>query len=298
MKYVLLGLLLLTIAGGVFAQKHPIGEAPKWERYAGSKGISILLPRKPVVINYQFLCSEIETFRYSAYTNGAVYQMEIDSKDSSNVYSTCLKTARLNESTYAGRVKELKNLKDKVSEAEVEHNGYSGWKISGKGEVRWIFGDLKNKRWVELAIHHWSHAKFDEKSFLESLDLSGKLDGMEIGDGAKSAIGDVLDDEPEVIEMGTDEQKIPDFEKMRIIAKPRASYTDQARKNGTQGSVTLKVTFLANGGVGSISVVKALPNGLSEQALSAARKMVFLPATKNGKPVTVIKTVQYGFTIY
>ena len=65
-----------------------------------------------------------------------------------------------------------------------------------------------------------------------------------------------------------------------------------------QGSVLLKVTMLSNGSVGSVTPVNELPNGLTEQAVAAARKLVFLPKRINGVPVTVIVTFDYGFSIY
>lgn len=85
---------------------------------------------------------------------------------------------------------------------------------------------------------------------------------------------------------------------MRIISKPRASYTDAARQNNVQGTVTLKVTFLASGQIGSISPVSGLPYGLTEQAIAAARGIRFEPQMVNGSPQTVTRSVQYSFTIY
>lgn len=85
---------------------------------------------------------------------------------------------------------------------------------------------------------------------------------------------------------------------MRIVAKPRANYTDTARQNQVQGTVTLRVTFLANGQIGSISPVSGLPYGLTEQAIAAARSIKFEPQMKDGNPVSVTKQVQYSFTIY
>ena len=86
--------------------------------------------------------------------------------------------------------------------------------------------------------------------------------------------------------------------KVKIISKPRASYTDAARQNNIQGSVTLRITFLASGQVGSISPVSGLPYGLTEQAIAAARSIRFEPAKRNGVPQTTSVTIQYGFTIY
>jgi len=86
--------------------------------------------------------------------------------------------------------------------------------------------------------------------------------------------------------------------KMKILSKPRPGYTDTARQNNVQGSVTLRITFLASGEIGSISPVSSLPDGLTEQAIAAARKIRFQPATRDGVPYTTSATVQYGFTIY
>lgn len=85
---------------------------------------------------------------------------------------------------------------------------------------------------------------------------------------------------------------------MRITSKPRANYTDAARQNQVQGIVTLRVTFLANGQIGSISPVSGLPYGLTEQAIAAARNIRFEPQQVNGVAKAVTKQVQYSFTIY
>lgn len=85
---------------------------------------------------------------------------------------------------------------------------------------------------------------------------------------------------------------------VRIISKPRPEYTEAARQNQVQGTVTLRVTFTANGEIGSVSTISDLPDGLTEQAISAARRIKFEPAEKNGVPQTVAKQVQYSFTIY
>jgi len=85
---------------------------------------------------------------------------------------------------------------------------------------------------------------------------------------------------------------------LKILAKPKPSYTDSARQNQVQGTVILRVTFLASGGIGSISPVKGLPNGLTEQAIAAARSIRFEPAKRNGIGQTVTKQVEYTFSIY
>ncbi len=85
---------------------------------------------------------------------------------------------------------------------------------------------------------------------------------------------------------------------LKILTKPRAIYTDLARQNVVQGKVILRVTFLASGAIGGISVVSGLPSGLTEQAIAAARSIKFEPAKVNGVAVSITKTIEYSFAIF
>jgi TonB family protein len=85
---------------------------------------------------------------------------------------------------------------------------------------------------------------------------------------------------------------------IKILSKPRPGYTDAARQNNVQGTVILRVTFLASGQVGSVSAVKGLPNGLTEMAISAAKRISFTPAKSNGVPQAVTRQIEYTFSIY
>ena len=82
-----------------------------------------------------------------------------------------------------------------------------------------------------------------------------------------------------------------------IVEKHIAKYTDDARRNSIEGTITLKVQFLPNGEIGKIKVVKGLPYGLTEQAIASARGIKFEPATIKGKAITVTKIVNYSFMI-
>ncbi len=85
---------------------------------------------------------------------------------------------------------------------------------------------------------------------------------------------------------------------VKMIAQPKPPYTEEARKNAINGTVVLKVTFNANGTIGSITPIRSLGFGLTEQAIAAARNIRFEPAKKGGVPYTVAKPVQYTFTLY
>jgi TonB family protein len=85
---------------------------------------------------------------------------------------------------------------------------------------------------------------------------------------------------------------------IRILSKARPGYTDFARIYQIDGNVILRVTFLASGQIGSISAVKTLPFGLTNQAIEAARRIQFEPAIMKGTPVSVVKQVEYMFSIF
>lgn len=85
---------------------------------------------------------------------------------------------------------------------------------------------------------------------------------------------------------------------LKILSKRKPAYTDLAREYNVQGTVLLRVTFLANGKIGSVSVVEKLPFGLTLNAIEAAKLMQFQPPKRNGVSYNVVKLVRFSFTIY
>jgi len=85
---------------------------------------------------------------------------------------------------------------------------------------------------------------------------------------------------------------------IKILSKPRATYTDNARQSGKSGSVRLAVLFGANGKIQHILKMSGVGYGLDEQAMKAARLIVFEPKMKDGKPVSSVLTIEYSFSIY
>jgi TonB family protein len=85
---------------------------------------------------------------------------------------------------------------------------------------------------------------------------------------------------------------------LRLTNKKSVDYTESARANGIEGTVTLRVTFLASGGIGSITTLKGLPYGLTEQAINAAKALEFEPEKVNGIPRTTSRPVSFTFSLY
>ncbi|MBC8028857.1 MAG: energy transducer TonB [Pyrinomonadaceae bacterium] len=86
--------------------------------------------------------------------------------------------------------------------------------------------------------------------------------------------------------------------KARVISKPEPNYTEDARKNQVQGTVVLRAIFTSGGQVSSIKAVSGLPNGLTERAIAAARNIKFVPATKDGRAVSMHIQLEYSFNLY
>src|ERR1043165_48547 len=83
-----------------------------------------------------------------------------------------------------------------------------------------------------------------------------------------------------------------------ITFKPEPGFTEDARKNNVTGVVRLRAILSAGGGVTGISVVKGLPDGLTEKPIAAARQIRFTPAEKDGHAVSQYIVLEYNFNIY
>jgi TonB family protein len=87
-------------------------------------------------------------------------------------------------------------------------------------------------------------------------------------------------------------------QRARVLWKPEPQYSEDARRNQISGSVVLRVVFASTGEVVQIRPVNVLPFGLTEKAIEAARQIKFVPAMKNGRPVSVYMQLEYNFNLY
>ena len=295
------------MAVSVFAQDEASTAPIVWERYSiADQKLSFSLPKMPVLIANSSNCTEVDRRSYYAYADGIVYEVTIAAKRKQFVVSGCrsierftpeLIKARLNELRTAGGVEVLPTIDERAPQKVYKYN-------SGVTQ-QWVYDDAGNARWVEMTAHYWNDQKGDSDKFFDSVQFAS-TEGKDIGEGSSRTIGDteIKDD---IRKAGAKSKVDPtDPTKMiaavtsplTIIAKPRARYTDEARKMNLQGTVVLRVTLLANGGIGSITVVRELGGGLTEQAIAAAKKVVFLPKRVNDYPMSVTKTIEYNFNIY
>jgi len=123
--------------------------------------------------------------------------------------------------------------------------------------------------------------------FFASVTLGKKQEGIEVIEGGLAA------DTEQKFFTGKEVDT-----KARLISKPEPSYTAAAKQNQVVGTVVLKVVFSASGKVTNIRVAHGLPDGLTERAIEAARKIKFVPASREGKFVSMWMQLEYNFNLY
>jgi protein TonB len=84
---------------------------------------------------------------------------------------------------------------------------------------------------------------------------------------------------------------------VRILSKPRPRYPAQELELGRQGDVLIDVEFRYSGVLEVLGVRQGLSPRLNESALEAARKIRFLPARRDGRPVDTQATVRIRFQL-
>jgi protein TonB len=84
----------------------------------------------------------------------------------------------------------------------------------------------------------------------------------------------------------------------RKISGPEPEYTDKARQEKLQGTVTLRLIITPAGTTRDIKVEKSLDPGLDQKAIEAVSQWKFAPAMKDGHPVGALINIQVAFKLY
>lgn len=142
-------------------------------------------------------------------------------------------------------------------------------------------------RFYRFVVRGATAADAGVQPFFSSVALGKKQEGIEVIEGGMPA------DEAQRVYVGREVDT-----KARLISKPEPSYTDAAKMHGIVGTVVLKAIFAASGKVTNIRVVQGVPEGLTERAIQAARKIKFIPASKEGKFVSMWMQLEYNFNLY
>ena len=83
-----------------------------------------------------------------------------------------------------------------------------------------------------------------------------------------------------------------------VLSQMEPQYTEEARRKRVGGFIGLRLEVLADGTVGNVRTLNSLGSGLDENAIEAARKLVFLPAVRDRKFVDSFIQLAMSFNIY
>lgn len=287
---------LILIASGVQAQTPSQSQSSSWMRYiVKGEAFSVDFPAMPAMTVDQRGWSLAEAGRRQArrqiaigsYAQGVVYAVYVveNPVPRQSLDSFIGEQTRWSRNKYV-RAEEHPSIDDSRGEMLLfpEHDGISQFfaKDNRLYEFRAIGAPVDDPRMTK---------------FFSSLSLKGKNDGIEVKDGP--GFPPEPNGEAEYLEDGL--QLLPGKEverKVRVGMKPEPAYTDSARQNRITGTVVIKCVFRRDGRITNIRVVKDLPNGLTERAVEAARKIKFIPATKNGEYVSMWMQLEYNFNLY
>ena len=81
------------------------------------------------------------------------------------------------------------------------------------------------------------------------------------------------------------------------LSRVEPTYTEQGRDAHRQGVVVLYFEITSEGRPQNIQVLRSVGLGLDESAQESLRQWTYKPAMKDGKPVTVMLTVEVNFSV-
>lgn len=97
--------------------------------------------------------------------------------------------------------------------------------------------------------------------------------------------------QPDVVRVG------PGVTPPRVLSKIDPEYSFQAREANVQGTVVFQIIVDEQGRPANLSVLSPLGFGLDERAQAAIEKWQFAPGIKEGKPVSVLSTIEVNFRV-
>jgi TonB family protein len=285
----LLYMLILIPAGAMGQEIEKRGLGPgrlvRWMRYTvQGEEFSVTLPTSPAM-----------TTRKTFHTRLQKHRLELELKASSDavLYSVdVFENSKPRQSLEDFIAEQNANSGyDLTTESSLTVNGFAGKQYSSLNRTSPATARFfaTEQRLYRFAVSGSSAEHPGVRQFFSSIRL-GKKEDIEVAD---EPIISLESDPDKRIFTGREVDT-----KARLTSKPEPRYTEEARKESIEGIVVLKAVFSANGRVENIRIVSGLPHGLTERAIDAARKIKFIPATKDGKPVSMWMQLEYNFDPY
>lgn len=289
-----LAVVATSLASWAVVNAQETNTAQNWERFKAPRdGFSILLPAAPTVISrgqYNVGPPTRAARIYAAFEDGVVYfVVSFDNPDHESLDYYLEKQLRMSELRGSEMAVRTETVNGSLKGAQYTFTRYDYRKTFSYPGVVQLF-DMKNRVVALVATGKDEHDP-SVRRFLESLDLSGKPAGKDIGQGAANSEGP---------QPAPDLPTVPATEvsrKVMILIKPEPHYTEEARRKQLRGKVILRAVLSASGKVVNIKAVSGLPE-LVASGIEAARKMYFIPAVKDGRFVSTSVELQYNFSLY
>jgi hypothetical protein len=296
-KLILFILLIISSAGFALAQTAPKIPA-NWQKFApDGEEFIVEVPQKMVeTINWHGVNEQKYIFAsadYRKYFNGVFYFIS----------STVLPPKNISAVPFlSGQLKSFINEFDKESET-IKFGDFKGIKYEFKdseGFYHTIIFVQANNRAYRFHIVQEQQVSEEASRFLNSIHLfSEVLKPKNYEETFKIfSLDSFFDYKNPANPNQSVKQDSADVTSIKILTKPRASYTDLARVYELQGSVAVSAEFLANGEIGEIIPLKKLPFGLTQSVINVVKGIKFEPAKKNGVAITTTKQLIYSFTLY
>jgi TonB family protein len=294
MKRILfLSCTLLLVAIDAFAQSGGMAPPPaEWQRFrVRGEEFTIALPTVPALttIKYQVWSAikQERTERYlGVYADGVVYTIYCDDLDPKSALKASLKGPNMPAQGW-----------EPATEQIVNRDGVTGKQFTSShvlGGVIQVFATKKH--FYRIQAFGATAADPRVQHFFSSLTFGKKDDGIEVSDGPGKPLEPV--DGSVVIPADSIFTGKQVDRRIVLIQKPEPSYTEQARQAQITGTVVLKAVFSANGSVVNIEVKEGLVFGLTDKSIEAAKRIKFIPASKDGKFVSQQLQLEYNFNLY
>jgi TonB family protein len=285
----LLSLLLLTADGATSqtpAQRNTTSDPLSWSKYTiKGEEFSVILPTLPAMTTFKAFQPRLRKERRERHLKtslgGVVYSIDVFENPSPKQSLDDFIAEQQANTDY-----------DPATERSLTVNGVSGKEYSSRnktlpGVAQFFFTE---KRLLRFATTGSGAAGPAAKQFFSSIVFDKKPTGIRITDGPGLPLED---------DIGGTIYKGKDVDvKVKMLKKPNPEYTERARSSMTTGTVVLRAVFAWSGRVERITVVSGLPDGLTERAIEAAQRIRFIPAMKDGKPVSMWMMLVYNFNLY
>ena len=288
MKTILILACLLLVTSAQAKTAANSDQLP-WKMYhVADEQFSVALPAMPALHTSTPFVDRIRKYRkqweFGCYADGVVYLIYVQENPKPR-------------QSLAEFIAEQGSRTGQVSDGNVMRDGVKGKERSFPFSKEQFFAT--EDRFYSFRVVNASPDDPRTAKFFSSVSLKNKKGGIEVVDGPGEAYEPPVQSQP-----AADDGASKIFvgrevtQKARLAMKPEPSYTESARKGGVTGTVVLKCVFSSNGMVTNIRTVASLPEGLTERAIDASRKIKFIPAMKDGKYVSMWMQLEYNFNLY